>query len=130
MTSSASIGRTAPTGLGQIPIEQCPVCLRQSRGFGFRDPTLPGAPYFEACCLAHLETAIHHWRTGQVLEPMKYERIALDLASDKAGEYLEGIGKTDLATLTGEEWHGLLALIYATTSEAVGRLIEENAVPF
>lgn len=30
-------------------------------------------------------------------------------ASDSAGAYLEGIGKTDLITFTPKEWRGLIA---------------------
>lgn len=38
-------------------------------------------------------------------DPNKQEQDALKNAGAMAGEYLDSIGKTDLATLTVEEWN-------------------------
>lgn len=40
-----------------------------------------------------------------------YEDAALEHAGDCAGEYLDSIGKTDLATLTQEEWQQLIRVV-------------------
>lgn len=37
-------------------------------------------------------------------DPTPYEQAAMEHAGGMAGEYLESLGKTDLAKLTPEEW--------------------------
>lgn len=39
------------------------------------------------------------------------ESAALAAGGDQAGQYLDEIGKTDLATLTGDEWGAFLAKV-------------------
>lgn len=39
------------------------------------------------------------------------EKIKFEHASDMAGEYLDSLGKSDLATLTREEWLELLHVV-------------------
>lgn len=52
---------------------------------------------------------------------------ATEATSTPAGEYLEKIGKTDLATMTVEEWHGLLSVVVNEYCNAMDALSE---VPF
>lgn len=59
-----------------------------------------------------------------------FEKKALDAASDKAGAFLEGVGKTDLATMTAEEWRELLATVFVSAAAEIQRLTDEDAVPF
>lgn len=40
----------------------------------------------------------------------------LDRAGEKAGAYLDNINKTDLATLTADEWRNLLVIIVNETN--------------
>jgi hypothetical protein len=46
-----------------------------------------------------------------VVDPTEDEIEAIQAASQPAGEYLESIGKTDLATLDESEWLTLLEVI-------------------
>lgn len=39
-----------------------------------------------------------------------YEQAALEFAGECAGEYLDSIGKTDLAKMTQEEWQTLISV--------------------
>lgn len=57
------------------------------------------------------------------------EKRAVSAASEEVGSYLEQIGKTDLATMTEEEWLGFVAHAYGSVSAEV-RKIWENEVPF
>jgi archaellum component FlaD/FlaE len=57
------------------------------------------------------------------------EAKAIEAASPAIGEYLEQIGKTDLAVMTEEEWLGFLAHAYAATCDQV-RELWKDAVPF
>lgn len=40
----------------------------------------------------------------------EYEQQAIDHASTCAGEYLDSLGKTDLAKMTQEEWRTLITI--------------------
>jgi hypothetical protein len=111
----------------------CAVCLRQGRGFIFIDPTKANwvvRTPIHACSISHLDLVVHHKGTGEMLDPTAYETQALAIAGEKAGEYLESIGKTDLATLTGEEWTLFLTTIFDVSTSEIGRMVEENALPF
>jgi len=54
------------------------------------------------------------------------EAEALEAGGALGGEYLDSIGKTDLATLTGEQWTTFLTKIFAGYSEhmSVGAHVE------
>lgn len=44
-------------------------------------------------------------------EPTQFERAAMDHAGDMGGEYLESIRKSDLATMTLDEWHTFISCV-------------------
>ncbi len=45
------------------------------------------------------------------IDVQPYEETALDYASEQGGEYLESIGKTDLAALEPEEWQQFIKIV-------------------
>ncbi len=57
------------------------------------------------------------------------EMRAVSTASSAIGEWLDALGKTDLAQMTEGEWLGFLAHVYASVCAEV-RKIWENEVPF
>lgn len=59
-----------------------------------------------------------------------YEAFSLSDAGDAAGEYLESIGKTDLASLEREEWLKLLKTVLETYSEKMKERLLSHAAPF
>lgn len=59
-----------------------------------------------------------------------FEKQALAAASDKAGAFLEAVGKTDLATMSQQEWQQLLATVFVAATAEIQRLTDEDAVPF
>lgn len=69
-------------------------------------------------------------RRGHMYKLNHFENQALDAASDKAGAFLEGIDKTDLATMSGDEWRELLATVFVAATAEIQRLTDEDAVPF
>ncbi len=77
-----------------------------------------------------LDVIHHYWKVGDVIDPTLHEKAALELASDKAGEYLEALCKTDLATMTQEEWQALIKLIFDATTQEIARRTDQEAVPF
>ena len=59
-----------------------------------------------------------------------YEHQAALAAGDDAGAWLDGIGKTDLAALSKEEWEEFLGLIVIGFQSHMRRLIEAGEAPF
>jgi hypothetical protein len=46
------------------------------------------------------------------------DEFKLESVSDDAGQYLDALGKTDLATLTRDEWMGFLRTVIIAYQEA------------
>lgn len=59
-----------------------------------------------------------------------FEEAARDDAGEMAGSYLDSIGKTDLATLTADEWATLLHQVIVGFEASLRRRILGNAAPF
>lgn len=57
------------------------------------------------------------------------EKRAVNTASPVIGEWLDALGKTDLAQMTEGEWLSFLAYVYASVCAEV-RKVWENEVPF
>lgn len=103
-------------------------CGRAPRGFAWHDFTRAAwdrPPAVDACSLACLD--IISRRKG--VTPNKDELRAVEQASEAVGGYLEKIGKTDLAAMTPDEWHGFIAHTFAAVAAEV-RLISYEDTPF
>jgi len=51
-------------------------------------------------------------------------------AGDKAGEYLMGLKKTDLARLSGDEWATFLCIVVNEANKAAGdRIVSAWTIP-
>lgn len=57
------------------------------------------------------------------------ESGAVAKASGNVGEYLEALGKTDLAQMTEAEWHGFIGHAYASVATEVAAVWAAD-VPF
>ena len=64
------------------------------------------------------------------MERAAHDAEARDNAGEKAGAYLEKIGKSDLATLTQEEWRAFLDTFRREWSSQMRRLGASCAPPF
>jgi len=51
-------------------------------------------------------------------------------AGKLAGAYLDEIGKTDLAALSGDEWREFLRRLFVSFEQTMRRKILENEAPF
>lgn len=104
-------------------------CGRSPRGFAWHDlktPPMDRKPPVLCCSMKHMEIAAK--RKGN-MELNVDEKRAVRAASAEVGEYLEHIGKTDLAAMTEEEWLGFIAHTYYNVCLKVGAIWEEE-VPF
>jgi hypothetical protein len=100
-------------------------CGRATRGFYFKHPTDKYVEPVACCSMKCLGIATR--RRGQ-MEINIVEKVAVETVSPKVGEYLEKIGKTNLATMTTEEWHGFIAHTHACVAEHLREVWDD--VPF
>lgn len=103
----------------------CPICRRQCRGLSF-NPKLTGvrAPVRHACSARHLELAI------AMIDPTQHELEAMEHAGAMGGEYLEQLGKTDLAALSFEEWSTFIDAVctgYVEKLSAIAEALDHQA---
>lgn len=59
-----------------------------------------------------------------MVDPNEHEQAAIEAAGPVAGEYLESIGKTDLAVLTPDEWLTFLEVVVTAYQDALMTRIE------
>lgn len=104
-------------------------CGRAARGFAWHDfGTSPfdRQPPVHCCSMQCLDIAGH--RRGK-MDLNVDEKRAVNAASGAVGEYLEQIGKTDLAAMTEAEWLGFIGHAYGAVAGEV-RKIWRDEVPF
>lgn len=83
----------------------CCICHRQGRGFGYSDPMQRKFKTLEACSMDHLKLIKPNIGVN------RDEQIAMKIGGHAGGAYLDSIGKTDMATLSKEEWELFLEQI-------------------
>lgn len=59
----------------------------------------------------------------------EYERRALEDGGNAGGEYLDSLGKTDLASLSEEEWREFLGLVLRGYAESMREIVSRE-VPY
>lgn len=106
---------------------KCAACrLRTARCFGWFDPRLKtGTPRW-ACSIRCMHALRRRWG---VIDPDEHEIAAIQAASPMAGEYLESIGKTDLAVLSDAEWLTLLEVIVTAYQDALAQRLDSGSHP-
>jgi len=65
--------------------------------------------------------------------PDHFEKAAIVAASETAGDYIEKLGKTDMATWSQAEWYEFLEVIILTAREKMtphDRDITDDEIPF
>jgi hypothetical protein len=112
----------------------CAVCWRGARSFGWFDAHFAlGDPRRDQsrrwlCSLFCQE--IYHRRRGMI-DPTRHERAAMHHAVDKAGEHIEGLGRTDLMSWSPEEFATLIEVIVTAFTDRLRELGEDpGEVPY
>jgi hypothetical protein len=103
-------------------------CGRAPRGFAFHDfniAVMDRRPIEHCCSMACLDII---WE-NKGMAPNRDEERATAQASEAVGEYLERIGKTDLAAMTPDEWAGFIAHTFACVAAEVRNICAEDT-PF
>lgn len=105
----------------------CAVCRRDTGP----DPVVPDwlIPWRDlaerACSIVCL--SLISLRNKPMVDPTEHEVAALETASDQAGEYLESLGKSDLAALSHDEWMTFLEVVVTGWTDRLREL--ESAQP-
>jgi DNA polymerase III epsilon subunit-like protein len=106
---------------------RCAACgLRTARGFGWFDPRDLASRQHPACSMRCMDALCRRWG---VVDPDEHETAAIEAASPLAGEYLESIGKTDLASLTEAEWLTLLMVVVIAFQNELARRLDTGRHP-
>lgn len=64
-----------------------------------------------------------------MVDPDEHETAAIAAASPMAGEYLESIGKSDLAALSEAEWLTLLEVVVTAYQDELARRLDAEWRP-
>lgn len=100
----------------------CHVCRRERRGFRF-DPKAKGLPdpvqYF--CSMRCME--------NRMIDSTANEKKAMEMSSERAGEYIEWLKKTDMETFTRKEWSDFIEVIVSGYLEGMAKMADDD-VPF
>ena len=109
------------------------ICHREPRGFGSFDPDkkIGARSYTWFCSAKCLQAWDRITKKGKIAMSLTRDEVeAIRYASRKAGEYLDSIGKSDLSTMTEDEWMILNETIFVEGSNKLREIICDKEVPF
>lgn len=106
----------------------CWICKRRAIGVGIGPPDNDKWAKNPRWICEDCVTVARETRNMRNMDP--YELIARRDASDKAGEYLDGLGKSDLADMTEEEWLKLWDIGIKEFGASIRRQVQEGSAPF
>ena len=87
----------------------CAICRRDARGYGFAPALIRvEAPAVKLCSWRCQRIAA---RFKGMIDPNKHEVNALAAASARADDYVEALGRTELASWSASEWEGLIDVV-------------------
>jgi hypothetical protein len=107
----------------------CPVCRREARWWEWFDARYPIAdPQREhsrrRLCSRRCQEIYH--RSRGMVDPTEHEVAAMRAASPVAGEYVESLGKTDLAAFSADEWLMLIEVIVIAYTDTLRDLTNDD----
>lgn len=106
----------------------CWLCKRRAEGLGLGPPEGDRWNKNPRWVCSECVPLAREIRNMKYFDP--YENIAIADAGEKAGEYLDSIDKSDLATLTTEEWIKFLRFVVVAFGDSLRAQIAEHRAPF
>ena len=107
----------------------CAVCRREPRGFGWFDARFkvsdPRRDRTRRRLCSRTCQDICHRRRGMI-DPTPNEQAAMAAGGEAAGEYLESLGKSDLATLSPAEWRQLIEIVVTGYCDTLRELAAQD----
>jgi hypothetical protein len=64
-----------------------------------------------------------------MIDPTANEKKAMEMSSERAGEYIEWLKKTDMETFTRKEWSDFIEVIVSGYLEGMAKMADDD-VPF
>jgi hypothetical protein len=101
-------------------------CRREAHGFYYQRHL--GDRQIWCCSMRCLDIAFE--RQGHMIDPTNHEIAAIQAASQPAGEYIEELGETDMATWSNDQWMGFLETVITAYTDEMGRLSKNGDPPF
>ena len=105
----------------------CGCCGRTATGFGYAPKT--GQTVLWVCDDVQCLQIAKDSYTMKQDQFTRLESLASGKGGDEGGQFLDGIGKTDLATLTPDEWFEFCRRIVAGYRKGLVQLLKDEA-PF
>lgn len=100
-------------------MEICDCCRRLCPGsIQWQEPTQRESIVKLSACSMQCLSLIKD-RSGQMVDVDTMEQKAVTQGGREGGQYLESIGKTDLATLTEDEWNSFLLCVVGGYHDAI-----------
>lgn len=104
-----------------MPGYPCATCRRASAGYSLTAPQRQVVSFCSDDCMRVYAMGITTLKQD--------ETKAVLAAGNKAGAYLDQIGKFDLRTLTAQEWEAFCGMIFAETCAAL-KAQADGEIPF
>lgn len=114
------------------PIGTCFICKRRHDNLAYGERNQPEKWLCWECLddthngVRSKLPKVYHMPKRQLDE---YERRALEDGGNAGGEYLDSIGKTDLASLEPDEWSRFLSLVLVGYADGMREIVSRE-VPF
>lgn len=108
---------------------QCAVCRWAEQGLGYLPQSRKIVTNATWTCEHDilLASTVHHMKSEEL---NAIEHNALMAGGDRAGAYLDEIGKTDLAQLSEEEWTIFLCRVLDGFGESMRDQLKAHSAPF
>jgi len=104
---------------------KCSICPREARGFGYSPPLAWSTGRSgKACSMKHLKILKE---LDGMIDPTKNEMEAIVHGGYMGGEYLDELGKTNLAALSKDEWERFLLCVVGGYIEKIAK---DDTPPF
>lgn len=106
----------------------CDICRRETRGFGFSPRVIrrSGRDLW-LCSMRCLNITT---RLEGMIDPNEHEEAALRHAGAAGGEYVESLGRTDLALWSEKEWALLVDVMVTAFQDHLRDAYQHQPVPF
>jgi hypothetical protein len=114
--------------MGKTPTV-CATCRRRAAGFGYTQRPHAVSNVIWLCGSEYCHHAARRFYAMSAQEFDEYELGAMLEAGRSAGNYLDTIGRTDLACLSGEEWREFLARLFTGYEHALRRKLLTDEPP-
>lgn len=129
MTATMLDGSTVVSRVkGDLDPVICGVCRRRAWGLGWAGQQ--GRPVLWMCDDPDCQRVARSVYEMPKIDLDAFEEAARDDAGEMAGAYLDTIGKTDLASLTEEEWKGFLHQVLVGFEISLRRRFTAHIAPF